>query len=64
MDETTLKKTFFLMMKRNVLESITLEQRFQKNVMSKFSELSKNQPKVIKITGMIGKMKASMKPLV
>jgi hypothetical protein len=46
-------------MKRDVLESIILEQRFQKRVMNKFRELSTNQPKVIKIIGMEGKITPS-----
>jgi|GEM_PF-3569066 len=46
-------------MKRDVLESIIFEQRFQKKVMSKFRELNKNQPKVIKIIGMEGKITPS-----
>lgn len=46
-------------MKRDVLESIIFEQRFQKKVMNKFKELSTNQPKVIKIIGMEGKITPS-----
>lgn len=55
MDETTLKKIILLMMKRDALDNIIFEQRFQKKVMNKFRELSKNQPRVIKIIGIEGK---------
>ena len=59
MDETTLKKTILLMMKRDALDNIIFEQCFQKKVMNKFRELSKNQPRVIKIIGMEGKIMPS-----
>ncbi|AKB54735.1 MULTISPECIES: hypothetical protein [Methanosarcina] len=53
-----MKKTF-LFMKRDVLESIIFDQRFQKKIMNKFRELSTNQPKVIKIIGLEGKITPS-----
>lgn len=51
MDEDVLKKTILLMMKRDALDNI-LGQTIQKKILSRFKELSKNQPMVIKFIGM------------
>ncbi|HII93925.1 MAG TPA: MarR family transcriptional regulator [Methanosarcina sp.] len=52
MGEATLKKIILLMMERDALDSYIFEQTFQKKITSKFKNLSKNQPVVIKIIGM------------
>lgn len=59
MDEATLKKIILLMMERDALDNLIFEQTFQKKIMSKFKNLSKNQPMVIKIIGMEGEIMPS-----
>lgn len=59
MDEAMLKKTILLMMERNALNNLIFEQTFQKKIMEKYNELSKNQPLVIKIIGMEGEVMPS-----
>ncbi|WP_054865002.1 MarR family winged helix-turn-helix transcriptional regulator [Methanosarcina barkeri] len=60
MDEVTLKKIILLMMERDALDNfIFFEQTFQKKIISKFKNLSKNQPVVIKIIGMEGEIMPS-----
>jgi MarR family transcriptional regulator, organic hydroperoxide resistance regulator len=58
MDEEVLKKSILLMMKRNALDNI-LGQTIQKKILSRFKELSKNQPMVIKFIGMEGEIMPS-----
>ncbi len=52
MDEATAKKIILLSMERDALDNLIFEQTFQKKIIGKFQELSKNQPMVIKIIGM------------
>ena len=52
MDEVTVKKIILLSMERDALDNLIFEQTFQKKIIGKFKELSKNQPMVIKIIGM------------
>lgn len=52
MDEATVKKIILLSMERDALDNLIFEQTFQKKIIGKFKELSKNQPMVIKIIGM------------
>jgi len=59
MDEATLKKTVLLVMERDALDNLFFEQTFQKKIIGKFKELSKNQPRVIKIIGMEGEIMPS-----
>jgi DNA-binding MarR family transcriptional regulator len=59
MDEATLKKIILLMMERDALDNLIFQQTFQKKVTSKFRNLSKNQPMVIKIIGMEGEIMPS-----
>ncbi|MDR7666797.1 MarR family transcriptional regulator [Methanosarcina sp. Z-7115] len=59
MDEATLKKIILLMMERDALDNLIFEQTFQKKIISKFKNLSKNQPMVIKIIGMEGEIMPS-----
>jgi MarR family transcriptional regulator, organic hydroperoxide resistance regulator len=59
MDEATLKKIILLMMERDALDNSIFEQTFQKKIISKFKNLSKNQPMVIKIIGMEGEIMPS-----
>lgn len=59
MDEVTLKKIIILMMERDALDNFIFEQTFQKKIISKFKNLSKNQPVVIKIIGMEGEIMPS-----
>ncbi len=59
MDEAMLKKTILLMRERDALDSMIFEQIIQKKILSRFKELSKNQPMVIKIIGMEGKIMPS-----
>ncbi|AKB81280.1 Transcriptional regulator, MarR family [Methanosarcina barkeri 3] len=59
MGEATLKKIILLMMERDALDSYIFEQTFQKKITSKFKNLSKNQPVVIKIIGMEGEIMPS-----
>ncbi|AKB50654.1 Transcriptional regulator, MarR family [Methanosarcina barkeri str. Wiesmoor] len=59
MDEVTLKKIILLMMERDALDNFIFEQTFQKKIISKFKNLSKNQPVVIKIIGMEGEIMPS-----
>ncbi len=59
MDEATLKKIILLMMERDALDNFIFEQTFQKKIISKFKNLSKNQPVVIKIIGMEGEIMPS-----
>ncbi len=47
-----MKKTILLMMERDALDNMIFEHTFQKKILSRFKELSKNQPMVIKIIGM------------
>lgn len=59
MDEATVKKIILLSMKRDALDNLIFEQTFQKKIIGKFKELSKNQPMVIKIIGMEGEIMPS-----
>jgi len=59
MGEATLKKIILLMMERDALDNFIFEQTFQKKISSKFKNLSKNQPVVIKIIGMEGEIMPS-----
>lgn len=59
MDEAMLKKIILLMMERDALDNLIFEQTFQKKIISKFKNLSKNQPMVIKIIGMEGEIMPS-----
>ncbi|MDQ1254575.1 MAG: hypothetical protein QG646_3845 [Euryarchaeota archaeon] len=59
MDEVTLKKIILLSMERDALDNLIFEQTFQKKIISKFKNLSKNQPVVIKIIGMEGEIMPS-----
>jgi len=59
MDEVTVKKIIFLSMERDALDNLIFEQTFQKKIIGKFKELSKNQPMVIKIIGMEGEIMPS-----
>ncbi|MDW5551797.1 MarR family transcriptional regulator [Methanosarcina sp.] len=59
MSEATLKKIILLMMERDALDNFIFEQTFQKKISSKFKNLSKNQPVVIKIIGMEGEIMPS-----
>ncbi len=59
MNEATLKKIILLMMERDALDNLIFEQTFQKKISSKFKNLSKNQPVVIKIIGMEGEIMPS-----
>lgn len=59
MRESTLKKIILLMMERDALDNFIFEQTFQKKISSKFKNLSKNQPVVIKIIGMEGEIMPS-----
>ncbi|MGA9188094.1 MAG: MarR family transcriptional regulator [Methanosarcina sp.] len=59
MDEATLKKIILLSMERDALDNLIFEQTFQKKIIGKFKELSKNQPMVIKIIGMEGEIMPS-----
>lgn len=59
MDEAMLKKTILLMKEKDTLDSMIFEQIIQKKILSRFKELSKNQPMVIKIIGMEGKIMPS-----
>jgi DNA-binding MarR family transcriptional regulator len=59
MDEETLKKIILLMTERDALDNLIFEQTFQKKIISKFKNLSKNQPMVIKIIGMEGEIMPS-----
>ncbi len=54
-----MKKTILLMMERDALDNMIFEQAFQKKIIGKFKELSKNQPMVIKIIGMEGEIMPS-----
>ena len=47
------------MMERDALDNLIFEQTFQKKIISKFKNLSKNQPMVIKIIGMEGEIMPS-----
>jgi DNA-binding MarR family transcriptional regulator len=47
------------MMERDALDNFIFEQTFQKKIISKFKNLSKNQPVVIKIIGMEGEIMPS-----
>lgn len=59
MDKATLKKIILLMMERDALDNLIFEHTFQKKISSKFKNLSKNQPVVIKIIGMEGEIMPS-----
>ena len=59
MDEATVKKIILLSMKRDALDNLIFKQTFQKKIIGKFKELSKNQPMVIKIIGMEGEIMPS-----
>lgn len=59
MDEATVKKIILLSMERDALDNLIFEQTFQKKIIGKFQELSKNQPMVIKIIGMEGEIMPS-----
>jgi len=59
MDEAALKKIIILMMERDALNNFIFEQTVQKKIISKFKNLSKNQPVVIKIIGMEGEIMPS-----
>ena len=59
MDEATVKKIILLSMERDALDNLIFEQTFQKKIIGKFKELSKNQPMVIKIIGMEGEIMPS-----
>lgn len=59
MDDAILKKTILLMMERDALDNMIFEHTFQKTILSRFKELSKNQPMVIKIIGMEGEIMPS-----
>lgn len=59
MDEAMLKKIILLMREKDALDSMIFEQIIQKKILSRFKELSKNQPMVIKIIGMEGKIMPS-----
>ncbi|MHB8103644.1 MAG: MarR family winged helix-turn-helix transcriptional regulator [Methanosarcina sp.] len=59
MDEATAKKIILLSMERDALDNLIFEQTFQKKIIGKFQELSKNQPMVIKIIGMEGEIMPS-----
>jgi DNA-binding MarR family transcriptional regulator len=59
MDEETVKKIILLSMERDALDNLIFEQTFQKKVIGRFKELSKNQPVVIKIIGMEGEIMPS-----
>lgn len=59
MDEATAKKIILLSMERDALDNLIFEQTFQKKIIGKFKELSKNQPMVIKIIGMEGEIMPS-----
>lgn len=58
MDEAMLEKIILLMREKNALDSM-IEQTIIRRVISKFKELSKNQPMVIKIIGVEGKVMPS-----
>lgn len=51
-----LKKIILLNQEKNALNNLVFEQVIQKKVISKFKELSKNQPMVIGIIGMEGEI--------
>jgi len=59
MDEATVKKIILLSMERDALDNLIFEQTYQKKIIGKFKELSKNQPMVIKIIGMEGEIMPS-----
>jgi MarR family transcriptional regulator, organic hydroperoxide resistance regulator len=59
MDEAMVKKMVLLSMERDALDNLIFEQTFQKKIIGKFKELSKNQPMVIKIIGMEGEIMPS-----
>jgi MarR family transcriptional regulator, organic hydroperoxide resistance regulator len=59
MDEAKLKKIILLKMEVNALDNMIFEQVIQKKIITKFKELSKNQPMVIKIIGMEGEIMPS-----
>jgi MarR family transcriptional regulator, organic hydroperoxide resistance regulator len=59
MDETKLKKIILLKMEVSALDNMIFEQVIQKKISSKYRELSKNQPVVIKIIGMEGEIMPS-----
>jgi len=58
-DETTLKKITLLKMESDSLNNILFKRAFQEKISTKFKELSKNQPIVIKIIGLEGEVMPS-----
>lgn len=58
MDKAMLEKIILLMREKDALDSM-IEQTIIRRVISKFKELSKNQPMVIKIIGIEGKVMPS-----
>jgi DNA-binding MarR family transcriptional regulator len=58
-DEETVQKVILLMMERDALDNLIFERSYQEKIISKFKELSKNQPNVIKIIGMEGEIMPS-----
>jgi len=59
MDEATVKKIILLSVEMDALNNFVFEQTIQGKIISKFKELSKNQPMVIKIIGIEGKIMPS-----
>ena len=59
MDEAILSKIILLSVERDALANLIFEQTFQKKTAGKYSELSKNQPIVIKIMGIEGEIMPS-----
>jgi DNA-binding MarR family transcriptional regulator len=58
-DEATLKKITLLKMESDSLNNILFKRAFQDKISTKFKELSKNQPIVIKIIGLEGEVMPS-----
>jgi DNA-binding MarR family transcriptional regulator len=59
MDEATVKRIILLSMEIDALNNFVFEQTIQGKIISKFKELSKNQPMVIKIIGIEGEIMPS-----
>lgn len=59
MNEEMLKKAILLKVERDALDNMLFEKTIQKKIIGKYKELSKNQPLVIRIIGMEGKVMPS-----
>jgi DNA-binding MarR family transcriptional regulator len=59
MDEAMVKRIILLAIENDALNNVVYEQKVQKKIISKFQELSKNEPRVIRIIGMEGEIMPS-----